>query len=187
MLHFVRYRLLVRKNSEGTVFEALTTQIRTTGKGNLVGKVVDAYYPQKMLLKFKGKKQTGDGLAAVAKAMIPGLVFVRTTMNAEVADMIEGIDGVRGFLKGRNGRVAPLSESELSELDVLRSQQFPELDEEARRLRIGDYVSIVGGRHTGRYGIIEGASDGKIQVLLLCHLDVKLISLVTLLFHAAPV
>jgi ribosomal protein L24 len=32
------------------------------------------------------------------------------------------------------------------------------------KLRIGEYVSVVGGRHKGKYGIVEGTSNGKVEV-----------------------
>jgi transcription antitermination factor NusG len=160
---YYRYRVLVRKDAEDVVWKRLTTGLEQTRNNILTGKVVDAYYPKRALLKFNGKR-SGPGLSVVFKPMVPGLLFVKMPMNADIADATESVDGVRGFTKDNKGRVVPLSEAEVLQLEAMRAQQVPPLDAEAERLRIGDYVSVVGGVYEGKYGIIEGAFNGKIQV-----------------------
>jgi transcription antitermination factor NusG len=160
---YYRYRVLVRKDAEDVVWKRLTTGLEQTSDNILTGKVVDAYYPKRALLKFNGKR-SGPGLSVVYKPMVPGLLFVKMPMNADIADATESVDGVRGFTKDGKGRVTPLSEAEVLQLESMRAQQPAPLDAEAERLRIGDYVSVVGGVYEGKYGIIEGAFNGKIQV-----------------------
>lgn len=141
-----------------------STDVGTACNKMFKGKVVDAFYPKSVLMKFKGRRESGKGLSITHKPMIPGLLFVKTAMSADIADDIESVSGVRGFVKDLHGLVVPLSEDEVSELDVLRAQEEPVMDEEVSKLRIGEYVSVVGGRHQGKYGIIEGTSNGKIEV-----------------------
>lgn len=98
--------------------------------------------------------------------MIVGLLFLKMKMNPDLADDVESIDGIRGFVKDFNNLIVPLNDLEEEEINILQSQQVPQINEEMQKLKIGEYVSIIDGVHKDRYGIIEGTRNGKIEVRL---------------------
>ncbi|KAJ1425865.1 hypothetical protein B484DRAFT_480232, partial [Ochromonadaceae sp. CCMP2298] len=160
------YRLLVRKNSEATLAEKFKLSSEA-GAGQWHDVLFDSFYPKSILLKFKGRKmEPGKELSIVYKPMIPGLVFVKMRMDPDIADDVEGVPNVRGFLKSPHGLVLPLSDEEALEVEKLQAKEAPALTEEMSQLRIGEYCSVVGGKHEGKYGIIEGTSKGRIMVRL---------------------
>ena len=156
--------MLVRKNSESTICNMFKSNRDSTHVNTFKGVVEDAFYPTSVGYKFQGRKNSGAGLLITYKPLIPGLLFIKTKMSASIADDYEEINGIRGFVRNKNGLVVPLNEVEVSELQVMKTMKPAELDEEMKRLHIGCYVSVVDGRHKGRYGIIEGTSYGQILV-----------------------
>lgn len=158
------YRILVRKNSEKTLCELFQKHSKAT-IGPWYKVMFDSFYPKSAFVKYKGKKNEKE-LTISYQPMVAGLLLIKTKMNPEVADMIEATPNVRGFVRDPNGLVLPLTFAEEEEVEKLQAEVVPELSAEVKKLKIGEYVSIIGGRHEGKYGIIEGTSNGRIEVRL---------------------
>ena len=155
------YRLNVRKASEKRLAEYFTDEAAQIG-GKWQGVILDAFYPQSHYVGFKGKS-----LELKVKPMIPGLLYVKTKMSPDIADDIERIQGIYGFSKSVSTKlVIPIEEDEAAQIEVMRAKAPLGLPDELKKIKKEDYVSIVGGEHTGRYGIVMGARGGKIEVCL---------------------
>ena len=151
------YRLNVRKGSENKI-----TEILKNGKMDRASPlrvIQDAYYPVQPQLKFL-KKVLDYGY----NPMLPALTFVKTPMSPMIADSIEGIYGVKGFMKNKYGYVVPLDEIEAAELEYGQANYKITLTEDQLRFRKGEYVEIVLGASKGEHGIIEGIELGRIVV-----------------------
>ena len=152
------YRLNVRKASEKRVCESLLALGEEPRWREVV---VDAYYPQTAYVRFKAKS-----LVVATKPLIPGLVYVKSKMNPDIADDLERLQGIYGFTKTLNSFVQPLSEEQAVQLESMKGKVGFELSPEQARLRKDCYVSIVKGPHKGRYGILMGAKSGRLEVCL---------------------
>eukprot|EP01036_Dinobryon_divergens_P025005 gene25005-33509_t len=168
------YRILVRKSSERKLCESFLEVAKLeTSRWSQV--IVDAYYPKLYLVRYKntgGKRGKGKDfvdakeLVQTAAPMVPGVLFIKCKMNPEIAEDLEAIQSVRYLAKNEDELVLPLSEEEEAQLEILKEEPAPELSPEVKLLRTGEYVSVISGRHAGKYGIIQGSSGGKITVLL---------------------
>jgi transcription antitermination factor NusG len=123
--------------------------------------VIDAYYPQSPYIGFKGKN-----IELKVKPMIPGLLYLKTKMGPDVADELEKVQGIYGLTKTSDGIVMPLGENEASQLETMKNKERQDLTPDLKRIKKEEYVSVVSGEHTGRYGIVMGAKAGKIEVCL---------------------
>jgi transcription antitermination factor NusG len=160
-LYLNRYRILVKKNSEKDVYDYFKEAASDpTHRFHRV--IVDAHYHVKTKISFRGQKS--QFLTATHKPMIPGLLFIKSVMNARIKRALENLVNFVGFVKNSYNFVVPLSEADGK--DVERSILHPEddLDEEAKKLRKQDYVSVVEGPMEGAYGIITGSHAGLIDV-----------------------
>lgn len=151
-----RYRLSVRRNSEKKLAESLK-QLRDSDEnwGNMFEEV---YYPQQPVVRIKDKS-----LVIAFKAMAPGLVYIKTKMNPDLADDIESIKGVYAFLKNPNNLIVPLSKAEGESIEVMRDRNTAVIDPELMLMKKDEYVSVVSGPRKGRYGILMGAKNGKLE------------------------
>jgi transcription antitermination factor NusG len=154
-----RYRLSVRRNSEKKLAESLK-HLRDTDEnwGNMFEEV---YYPLQPVVRIKDKS-----LVIAFKAMAPGLVYIKTKMNPDLADDIESIKGVYAFLKNPNNLIVPLSKAEGDSIEVMRDRNTAVIDPELMLMKKDEYVSVVSGPRKGRYGILMGAKNGKLEVTL---------------------
>ena len=128
--------------------------------------IFDAYYPQVIYIKFKGKV-----LELASKPLIPGLLYIKTKMGPDIADEIEKVNGVYGFTKTADSIVLPLSESDAEQLEGMKSKAKMELTDDLKLMRKEEYVSVVEGSHSGRYGILMGAKNGRLEVMY-SHIEV---------------
>lgn len=147
----------VRRNSEKKLAEALKL-LRDSDEtwGSMFEEV---YYPQQPVVRIKDKS-----LFIAFKAMAPGLVYVKTKMNPDLADDIESIKGVYAFLKNPNNLIVPLSPAEGESIEVMRDRETAVIDPELMLMKKDEYVSVVSGPRKGRYGILMGAKNGKLEV-----------------------
>lgn len=96
------YRVSVRRNSEKKLAEILTSARDSDERwGNMFEEV---FYPLQPVVRMKDKS-----LIVAYKAMAPGLVYLKTKMDPDLADDIEGMKMVYGFLKNQNNLILPLS------------------------------------------------------------------------------
>ena len=152
------YRLTVRKSSEKRLTEKFL-ELKESERWK--GIIFDAFYPASSYVKFKGKAIT-LGL----KPMVQGLVYVNTVMSPDIADDIEVMPGIYGFRKSNAGIIVPLGENEEEQIEQMRSMQERVLSPELQKLRKEEYVSVISGTHEGRYGILMGARNGRLEVCL---------------------
>ena len=127
------------------------------------GVVEDAFYPRSTALQFKGRR-SGQALVPTYKALVPGMIFLKTRMDPDVADDLERVPSVRGLLKNDDSLVVPLGMAEVEEVERWRVSDGPMLNEDVRKIRVGEYVSVVEGPYKGKYGIVEGTAHGRIEV-----------------------
>ena len=152
------YRLNVRKASEKRVCETL---LALSDEPRWRGVITDAYYPQTSYVRFKAK-----ALDVAAKPLVAGLVYVKTRMNPDIADDLERLQGIYGLTKTLNAFVQPLSEEQAEQLESMKGKVGFQLSPEQAQLKKDCYVSIVRGPHKGRYGILMGAKNGRLEVCL---------------------
>ena len=153
------YRLNVRKGSENKITE--TFKNSKMDKSSLLRVIHDAYYPVQPQLKFL-KKVLDYGY----NPMLPALTFVKAPMSPMIADSIESVYGVKGFMKNKYGFVVPLDEVEAEELEYGQANYKITLTEDQLRFRKGEYVEIIAGVSKGEHGIIQGIELGRIVVLI---------------------
>lgn len=151
------YRIAVRKSSE----RALRDKFLEKKWEHIIA---DAFVPLSSYVTFDRK---GDTLALNFRPQVAGTVFLCThRMSPDIADEIESVYGVYGFTKSMSNLVVPLNEIETSTIVRLKSAPPMELSPELKLVRKNGYVSITGGVHKGRYGIVLGAKNGLIEVCL---------------------
>ena len=149
----------VRKNSERKVCDAIKDLHDSHPR--FKGKIITAFHPQAVSIKMKG-----TGLACEFKSMIPGLVYIKTCMGPEIADVIESIPGVKYLTKNRDGLVVPLPAVDAVRLERTITMQVTDLREELKLLKKDEYVSVVSGPHKGEYGIFNSVKSGMVEVIL---------------------
>ena len=115
------FRVQVRRNSERKFTENIN-KLRMSSErwGNII---TNAFYPTSAYVKFKGKE-----LAFVTKPMTPGLVYLKLIMNPDVADDLETIKGVYGFVKNSHRLVLPISEEEGRTLEAIQQREADSLE-----------------------------------------------------------
>ena len=115
------FRIQVRRNSERKFTENIN-KLRMSSErwGNII---TNAFYPTSAYVKFKGKE-----LAFVTKPMTPGLVYLKLIMNPDVADDLEMIKGVYGFVKNAHRLVLPISEEEGRTLEAIQQREADSLE-----------------------------------------------------------
>jgi transcription antitermination factor NusG len=163
------YRVSVRKNSERKFFELfreLRDSSASCSTGERWGEVIDdSYYPTLSFVKI-GSKAQGKALQLATKPMLPGLVYLKTKMSPDIADDVEVMQGVYGFTKNVDGLIVPLTESESEQVESMIRKKPATLDPDMARMKKDEYVSIVSGNHQGRYGILMGTKNGRLEVCL---------------------
>eukprot|EP01041_Mallomonas_annulata_P003360 gene3360-6652_t len=152
------YRLLVKKNNERKVYEAILELKKQQRWANVLE---DAFYPRTPFVRFKGNNVVLD-----SRPMVIGLLYVKTAMNPIIADAIEGIEGIYGLGKDQQNKVVPLFKEEEEQFERMRNETFLALDPEITKIRKEEYVTVVSGPQEGRYGIIMGARNGQLEVCL---------------------
>ena len=68
--------------------------------------------------------------------------------------------------KTAEGIVIPLSDEEVNQLEIIRNISSMHIDCDMQMIKKDSYVSIIGGEHEGKYGIVTGARGGKLEVCL---------------------
>jgi transcription antitermination factor NusG len=106
------YRLQVRKNSEKRICEMF---LLLRDDDHWKGIISDCHYPQSSYVRLKGKL-----LSVAAKPLIPGLVYLKTKMNPDIADDLERIHGIYGFTKSLNSFVQPLSADQAAQFEAMK-------------------------------------------------------------------
>lgn len=157
---YMWYRIVVRKNSERKLCESINKLIQSNPKWAL--HFAEAVYPVDYYIRMKGK-----GLMYTTKPLTPGVVYLKMKMNLKLADIVTDIAGIYGFSKrNEKNAVLPVNPEDSIELDQLKSKPIPSLKPEHVKMRKEEYVSVVEGERKGRYGILMGARNGKIEVCL---------------------
>jgi transcription antitermination factor NusG len=154
------FRLQVRKSSEKRFCENIL-EMSKDRDSKWHGVVENAFYPKDEYPRFKGNQLTYS-----TKALIPGLVYIKTKMNYEIADDIESFNNVYGFSKTRSGIVLPLPKTEAGSLEDIAVRSEKQMNEKYSLLKKDEYVSIIKGPHEGKYGILQGTKRGKLEVIL---------------------
>jgi len=154
------YRMQVRKNSEKKSCEMLM-MLEASGEKKWKGVVVNAFYQKAHFIRM-----AKDEVVLGTKAIIPGLIFVKTKMDPDIADDIEKLLGYAYFIKNNNNIVVPLNKDEGANADVVASLPEKVLPAEMSKLKKGEYVSIISGLYKGQYGIMNTVRNGRIEVVL---------------------
>lgn len=155
------YRVSVRRNSEKKLTEILESARDSDARwGSMFEEV---FYPVAPIIRMKDKS-----LIVGYKAMAPGLVYMKTKMDPDLADDIEGMKMVYGFLKNPNNLILPLSRGEGEDIEIMKEKHKAgaQIDPELLLMKKDEYVSVVSGPNKGRYGILQGVKNGKLDVCL---------------------
>ena len=115
------FRVQVRRNSERKFTENINKLRMSSERWGQI--ITNAFYPTSAYVKFKGKE-----LAFVTKPMTPGLVYLKLVMNPDVADDLETIKGVYGFVKNSHRLVLPISEEEGRTLEAIQQREADSLE-----------------------------------------------------------
>ena len=115
------FRVQVRRNSERKFTENINKLRSSSERWGQI--ITNAFYPTSAYVKFKGKE-----LAFVTKPMTPGLVYLKLIMNPDVADDLETIKGVYGFVKNSHRLVLPISEEEGRTLEAIQQREADSLE-----------------------------------------------------------
>ena len=154
------FRLSVRKTSEQSVADKFLDMKKEDRRWDKI--IYDSFYPQSPYFTLTKGKVIMKG-----KPLVPGVVYVKTIMTPEIADAIENINGIYGFFKTPQQLILPLAEDEGLDLETVKiTWENRKMDEDMARLKKDEYVSIVGGTHKGKYGILMGAKSGKLEVCI---------------------
>jgi transcription antitermination factor NusG len=89
--------------------------------------------------------------------------LIRAQAQTEARVQREVVGGMDIYAEG-DSAVGDGSVSSREGAEAKEGEREGEGEEEL--LYLGDYVSVVGGRHRGRYGIIEGMRDGRVKLRL---------------------
>ncbi len=85
-------------------------------------------------------------------------------MSPDIADNIESLDNVYGLIKISKKFVVPLSEEECNGIQQLRNFSTVQLNENILKMKKDEYVTVIDGPLKGRYGILTGLKNGKLEV-----------------------
>ena len=154
------FRLQVRKASERKFCEMIMLASQDPSS-RWYGVVSNAFYAKDEYPRFKGNVLTYS-----VKPLIPGLVYIKTKMNYDIADDLEGMNNVYGFSKTRSGIVLPLPPTESESLEDIAFRKEKNMEAKYQLLKKDEYVSIISGPHEGKYGILQGTKRGKLEVIL---------------------
>ena len=154
------FRLSVRKTSEQSLCDKFLGMKEEDPRWNRI--IEDTFFPQSPFYALNKGKVVMKG-----RPLVPGVVYLKTIMRPEIADVIENINGIYGFAKSPQQLILPLPEDEGEELEGVKIQwEGRKLNEDMARLKKDEYVSVVDGTHTGKYGILMGAKSGKLEVCI---------------------
>jgi transcription antitermination factor NusG len=127
------------------------------------GVISEAFYPVQDYVTM-GKKS----LSNKPRPMTPGVIYLKTKMDPDIADDIELVKGIYGLVKSANRLVLPITEEEGKMLESLleKAMNANTLDPQFAELKRDEYVEIISGPWAGRYGILQGVRLGKLEVCL---------------------
>lgn len=75
------------------------------------------------------------------------------------------MNGVYGFTKTNTaGVVLPIETSQSEMLEEMKNTAVIELSPEQLQMKKEEYVSVIKGPQSGRYGILMGTRNGKLEV-----------------------
>jgi len=158
---YMWFRIIVRKKSEKRICDSVMKLIKENTQWAKYFN--EAAFPIDYYVRMKGK-----GLIYTTKPLTPGVVYLKMKMNKQLYDLVNGVNGVYGFLKSNNKMnvVLPVSPEDSISMDDMKNKPILELKPQHARMRKEEYVSVISGEHEGRYGIFMGTKLGKIEVCL---------------------
>ncbi|KPK32738.1 MAG: antitermination protein NusG [Chlamydiae bacterium SM23_39] len=151
------YVVQVISGKEKRVKKAIDDNKEDAGMKDLVEDIV---VPSEMVSEVKMGEQK-----ITEKRIWPGYILVKMVLNDESWDFIKKINGVVGFLGGKNP--TPLSEKEISEL-MRYLEEKKEKVVHKHKVEIGDTVKIIDGVFVNFIGtVIEvNREKGRVSVMV---------------------
>eukprot|EP00981_Chlorochromonas_danica_P013795 scaffold6852_cov215-Ochromonas_danica.AAC.32 len=167
------FRLQVRKGSENALHDFFQ-EAKADPSHRFHGIVSSAcvpkapsYYYRPLPKKRSLKKEGDDDLCVRFKPAVVGCVYIQCSkMNPTIAKEIESLSTVAGFARNIYNFVVPLSDLEVSVLSKHFDPPKEEIDDSLRKLKRGEYVSILDHKEEGKCGRIIGIEDGQFMVSL---------------------
>jgi len=147
------YVMRVVTGKELRIRELIMAEVERLGKKDLVKQVV---VPTTRVVEVKqGKKKVKE------KALYGGYIFIEMVPDLELLDCLRRIEGYRGFMKDKSGKLTPMKESDV--LKVLqRAGQTPlQAEEPFQELTVGEKVKIIEGPLSNFIGEIEEINSEK--------------------------
>jgi transcriptional antiterminator NusG len=145
------YAVRVQNNQEKGVLERIRSEIKYL---NLESKLGRAIIPTEKVLTIKnGKKYLRE------KTTYPGYIFIETSIQGELSNILKGIKGASGFVRTRSGDVTPMKEYEVKK--ILDEQEVSNNIDLSKIYTVGEEVEIVDGPFSSFSGKITGIDLGK--------------------------
>lgn len=150
------YVLNIRTGYENSIKKELEQKIEASG---LESKIVDILIPvQKKIVVKKGKQNVAED------KIFPGYVLIKLELNELTWEIVNGIEGVKGFVK-TDRKPRPLPESEVKAI-----MQYMEVEQPTYKtsFSVGEAVKITEGAFADFIGSVQeiDSSKGKIKVLI---------------------
>jgi transcription antitermination factor NusG/ribosomal protein L25 (general stress protein Ctc) len=137
------YKMIVLKGKEKNVVKDFMDMKKENKRW---GKIIDdAYTAQEKKVRYNSKGK----LVANPRPSMPGIVYIRCTMDPDIADEIEDVEFV-GYLMKTGSVVVPLSAEEEGNLIKRREIEDLKLSKDEKLMSKDDYVRVVRGAMEGR-------------------------------------
>ncbi|HCC67681.1 TPA: transcription termination/antitermination factor NusG [Patescibacteria group bacterium] len=150
------YVLNIRTGYENAIQKELQQKIEASGLGKEIEEILVPV--QKKIVVKKGKQ------GIVEDKIFPGYILVKTELNELTWEILNSIEGVRGFVR-TDKKPRPLPESEVQAI-----MQYMEVEQPSFKtsFTVGEAVKITEGAFADFIGSVQelDASKGKIKVLI---------------------
>jgi transcriptional antiterminator NusG len=148
---------------ENACRENISIQLRAA---KLDGKVAQMLIPAERVTEMKrGKKVT------VERKLYPGYIYIEMELDDGVLEVIDGVDGVTGFLGADRRNPDPLSTDEAERIQ--RIAAAPTAEEQRKELiqipyKLEDRVKVKEGTFAGMEGVVAeiNPAKGELRVLI---------------------
>jgi transcriptional antiterminator NusG len=140
---------------ESKVKEEIQKKVLQLGLSDLVE---DVYIPTQNVVNLNNKKKKQQ-----TKVMYSGYVFIKTSYNHKVQDMLAEVKDCMGFLtmSKTNRQPVPVNPSEMNQILGYKDSDKSKTVEVG--VKVGDYVQIVSGPLKGYEGMLMEVFEGKLR------------------------
>ena len=157
------YVLKAVSGRENSCRDQILVQLRAQKIQDQVGQML---IPAERVTEVKrGKKVTAE------RKLYPGYIYVEMECNNNLLEVINGVDGVTGFLGADPRNPDPLTKDEADK--IIRIATAPSPDEQRKELvqvpfKIDDRVKVKEGTFAGMEGVVAeiNATKGELRVMI---------------------